>query len=94
MKFLNISHHRNAVESNIAAQKKLQEAGKAADLDKRRKSYQRGVQGGYYDVTIHQILYRECVGNNAREQMAQEFSVFNIILLRLLPSIHKYVLFL
>lgn len=39
-----VTDNRNLVESNIAAQKKLQEAAEAAELDKQRKEYQRNVQ--------------------------------------------------
>jgi len=64
-----VTDNRNAVESNIAAQKKLQEAGKAADLDKRRKSYQRGVQA--HVLRKNQLLRK---GQVVRMQSAKERS--------------------
>ena len=64
-----VTDNRNAVESNIAAQKKLQEAAEASDLDKRRKMYQRGVQA--HVLRKHERLRK---GQIIRMQSAKERS--------------------
>nr|XP_009858220.1 major antigen-like [Ciona intestinalis] len=62
-----VTDNRNLVEGNIAAQKKLQEAAEAAELDKRKKEYQRNVQA---HVVRKQVALRKV--QTARQKSAQE----------------------
>ena len=62
-----VTDNRNLVESNIAAQKKLQEAAEAAKLDKQRKEYQRKVQA---HVVKKNLGLRKA--QTARQKTAQE----------------------
>ena len=62
-----VTDNRNLVESNIAAQKKLQEAAEAAKLDKQRKDYQRNVQA---HVVRKNMGLRKA--QTARQKSAQE----------------------
>ena len=65
-----VTDNRNLNESNIAAQKKLQEAAEAAKLDKQRKEYQRNVQA---HVVRKNVGMRKA--QTARQQTSQERQV-------------------
>ena len=62
-----VTDNRNLVESNIAAQKKLQESAEAAELDKQRKERQRNVQA---HLVRRQVLLRKA--QSARQETSQQ----------------------
>ncbi|CAK8692184.1 uncharacterized protein LOC143463287 [Clavelina lepadiformis] len=65
-----VTDNRNLVESNIAAQKKLQEAAEMADLDKQRKKYERNVQA---HIVRKKMAIRKA--QTARQKTAEERQV-------------------